>query len=232
LEQLLRQKEAEVQLLESEKHELQQKEQTLQRAIASVDGSVHAFRLFQQSGSSASNGSRLVSSAAVPALGHCVAASPEAEDTMDPFSCRTGDLQQLQDTTSSAGSFSELYTTQLLLTATADAEQAAAIAQWDRSTRLTFLKQNIMRLGVLLPKYDLPLVGAASCSWRKQVDELVDDILRTMLTWMTLDGKQYMSLAMVNLESQQQEPFPPGHWLHVAKVCCSGHIGTCCCSCD
>jgi len=155
---------------------------------------------------------------------------------MDPFLCSTGDgselLQRLQDTASSAGSFSELYTTQLLLTATADAEQAAAIARWDRSTRLTFLKQNIMRLGVLLPKYDLPAGGAASCRWREQVDALVDDILRTMLTWMTLDGKQFMSLAMVNMESQQHEPLPPGHWLHVAKVCCSGHVGTCCCSCD
>eukprot|EP00775_Hariotina_reticulata_P005479 gene5479-5714_t len=86
----------------------------------------------------------------------------------------------------------------------------------DRSTRLDFIKQGVMRLGLLLPKYDLQLSPA--CSARRQADAIVDDILRTTLTWQMLDAKQYMSLAMVNLENQQYEPYPPGYWMHVAEA--------------
>lgn len=90
-------------------------------------------------------------------------------------------------------------------------------------------------MSCLLPRYDDSLAGSdggassssilslspssISISPRQHVDNLVDDLLERIVVCALYDHPaRYLNNLMVNMETQEFEPYPQGWWQQVVKV--------------
>lgn len=82
--------------------------------------------------------------------------------------------------------------------------------------------QTDAKLALLLGKYDAK-IGLGSGKARQQVDSLVDELFERIVVCSMLDPpSKHMSCFMINVDTQEFEPYPEGWWRQVVEVCAAG----------
>lgn len=129
--------------------------------------------------------------------GRMASASSEHSDEPPPLPCGRTDsevllasLQQkereiqavLQQLGGGSGGYEQLYSTWLLRRVAANPARAAETLAMGLSTdRRDFVRERVLRLGVLLPKYSSTAAPTALGTARQQVDDIVDDMAERFL---------------------------------------------------